>query len=68
MLKEEPSAEYPGIPILKDLGYDIPYPMNMSIFGRMKGAFVQSVPHRSPGVAGSLLIGLQISRIIGKEE
>ena len=33
MLKEGPSAEYPGIPILKNFGYEIPCPMNMSIFG-----------------------------------
>jgi tripartite-type tricarboxylate transporter receptor subunit TctC len=31
MLKEEKSAEYPNVPILKDLGYDIPYPMNFAI-------------------------------------
>ena len=31
-LKEEPSAEYPGIPILKNFGYEIPCPMTMNIF------------------------------------
>ena len=29
MLKEEKSVEYPNVPILKDLGYNIPYPMIM---------------------------------------
>ena len=33
LLKEEHSAEYPAIPILKDLGYDSPYPMIISIVG-----------------------------------
>jgi tripartite-type tricarboxylate transporter receptor subunit TctC len=32
LLKDEPSAEYPNIPILKDLGYEIPCPMTMNIF------------------------------------
>jgi tripartite-type tricarboxylate transporter receptor subunit TctC len=33
LLKEEHSAEYPDVPILKDLGYDNPYPMIISIVG-----------------------------------
>ena len=33
LLKEEPSAEYPGSPILKDLGYDYPYPLLFNVFG-----------------------------------
>jgi len=33
LLKEEHSAEYPNIPILKDLGYDNPYPMIISVVG-----------------------------------
>jgi tripartite-type tricarboxylate transporter receptor subunit TctC len=33
LLKEERSSEYPEIPILKDLGYDNPYPMIISIVG-----------------------------------
>ena len=33
LLRDEPSKEYPNVPILKDLGYDIPCPMGMSIFG-----------------------------------
>ena len=32
MLKDEPSAEYPSVPILKDLGYTIPCPMGVNIF------------------------------------
>ena len=32
MLKDEPSAEYPGVPLLKDLGYNIPCPMGVNIF------------------------------------
>ena len=32
-LRDEPSKEYPNVPILRDLGYDIPCPMSMSIFG-----------------------------------
>ena len=32
MLKEGPSAEYPGTAILKDFGYEIPCPMTMNIF------------------------------------
>ena len=31
LLKEEKSAEYPQVPILKDLGYNLPYPMIISI-------------------------------------
>jgi len=31
MLKEEKSAEYPNVPILKDLGYNIPYAMITSV-------------------------------------
>lgn len=31
LLKDERSAEYPDVPILKDLGYDYPFPMIMSI-------------------------------------
>ena len=31
LLKDEPSAEYPDVPILKDLGYDFPYPMIIAI-------------------------------------
>lgn len=31
MLMDEKSAEYPNVPTLKDLGYDIPYPMNFAI-------------------------------------
>jgi len=33
MLRDERSAEYPDIPILKDLGYDIPCPVFMGILG-----------------------------------
>ncbi len=33
LLKEERSAEYPQTPILKDLGYDYPYPMHLAIGG-----------------------------------
>jgi len=33
LLKEERSAEYPQMPILKDLGYDIPCPMFMGLLG-----------------------------------
>ena len=33
LLREEVSAEYPGVPILKDLGYDYPYPMLLNVFG-----------------------------------
>ncbi len=33
LLKDERSAEYPGTPILKDLGYDIPCPMMNNVFG-----------------------------------
>jgi tripartite-type tricarboxylate transporter receptor subunit TctC len=32
LLKDEPSAEYPNIPILKDLGYEIPCPITLNIF------------------------------------
>lgn len=32
LLKDEPSAEYPGVPILKDLGYDLPFPIILAIF------------------------------------
>ena len=32
LLKEERSAEYPEVPILKNLGYDIPYPMFVGFF------------------------------------
>jgi len=31
ILREEKSAEYPNIPILKDLGYNIPYAMMTSV-------------------------------------
>ena len=31
LLKEEKSAEYPQIPILKDLGYNLPYPMFIGV-------------------------------------
>ena len=31
LLKEEKSAEYPQIPIMKDLGYDLPYPMFIGV-------------------------------------
>ncbi len=33
LLKEEPSAEYPQAPILKDLGYNYPYPLLFNVFG-----------------------------------
>jgi tripartite-type tricarboxylate transporter receptor subunit TctC len=33
LLKDEPSKEYPDVPILKDLGYEIPCPMIMGVFG-----------------------------------
>jgi tripartite-type tricarboxylate transporter receptor subunit TctC len=33
VLRDEPSAEYPQIPILKDLGYDIPCPIFMGVQG-----------------------------------
>jgi tripartite-type tricarboxylate transporter receptor subunit TctC len=31
MMKEEKSAEFPNVPIIKDLGYNIPYPMIMAV-------------------------------------
>ncbi len=31
LLKEEKSAEYPQVPILKDMGYDLPYPMFIGV-------------------------------------
>ncbi|MDA8125675.1 MAG: tripartite tricarboxylate transporter substrate binding protein [Deltaproteobacteria bacterium] len=31
LLREEKSAEYPNVPILKDLGYNVPYPMVIAI-------------------------------------
>jgi len=31
MLKEEKSSEYPNVPILKDLGYNLPYPMMIAV-------------------------------------
>jgi len=31
LLKEEKSPEYPSVPILKELGYDLPYPMIISV-------------------------------------
>ncbi len=31
LLKEEKSPEYPNVPILKELGYDLPYPMIISV-------------------------------------
>jgi tripartite-type tricarboxylate transporter receptor subunit TctC len=31
MLKEEKSAEYPHVPILKEMGYDLPYPMIIGV-------------------------------------
>jgi tripartite-type tricarboxylate transporter receptor subunit TctC len=33
LLRDENSAEYPKTPILKDLGYDIPSPMTINVFG-----------------------------------
>lgn len=33
LLRDEHSAEYPEVPILKDLGYDNPYPMIIGIIG-----------------------------------
>ena len=33
LMKEEPSPDYPRTPILKDFGYDYPYPMFKGIFG-----------------------------------
>jgi tripartite-type tricarboxylate transporter receptor subunit TctC len=33
LLKDERSAEYPKTPIIKDLGYDIPCPMTLNVFG-----------------------------------
>ncbi len=33
LLRDEQSAEYPKTPILKDLGYDIPSPMTINVFG-----------------------------------
>lgn len=33
LLKDEPSAEYPQTPILKDLGYDFPYPAFYTVAG-----------------------------------
>ncbi len=33
LLRDERSAEYPKTPILKDLGYDIPCPMTVNVFG-----------------------------------
>ena len=33
LMKEEPSPEYPGIPILKDFGYDISTPMVLNVAG-----------------------------------
>lgn len=33
LLRDEPSAEYPQTPILKDLGYDIPAPMALNVAG-----------------------------------
>jgi len=33
LLREERAEEYPGIPILKDLGYDIPMPMPHTLAG-----------------------------------
>jgi tripartite-type tricarboxylate transporter receptor subunit TctC len=33
LLRDEPSVEYPNIPILKDLGYEIPCPITLNIFG-----------------------------------
>jgi tripartite-type tricarboxylate transporter receptor subunit TctC len=32
LLKDEPSNEYPDVPILKHLGYEIPCPMTLNIF------------------------------------
>jgi tripartite-type tricarboxylate transporter receptor subunit TctC len=32
LLKEKRSTEYPNVPILKDLGYDIPCPMTLNTF------------------------------------
>jgi tripartite-type tricarboxylate transporter receptor subunit TctC len=31
LLKEEKSAEYPQVPILKDMGYNLPYPMFIGV-------------------------------------
>ncbi len=33
LLREERSAEYPNVPILRDLGYEIPCPMTLNAFG-----------------------------------
>jgi tripartite-type tricarboxylate transporter receptor subunit TctC len=33
LLRDDRSAEYPKIPIIKDLGYDIPCPMTINVFG-----------------------------------
>ena len=33
MLKDEPSTQYPDVPIAKDLGYEFPRPMSRSILG-----------------------------------
>jgi tripartite-type tricarboxylate transporter receptor subunit TctC len=33
LLKEERSVEYPKIPLLKDIGYDIPFPTFMTVSG-----------------------------------
>lgn len=32
LLKDEHSAEYPEVPILKDLGYELPFPIILAIF------------------------------------
>ncbi len=31
LLKDEPSAEYPDVPILKDLGYHFPFPIILAV-------------------------------------
>ena len=57
LLKEEHSAEYPKVPILKDLGYDIPCPMTLNVFApkglpagiskKLEDAFTQAT--KEPG-------------------
>lgn len=57
LLKEEPSAQYPKVPILKDLGYDIPCPMTLNVFApkglpagiakKLEDAFTQAT--KEPG-------------------
>jgi len=76
LLKEEQSAEYPKVPILKDLGYDIPCPMTHNIFApkginpaiakKLEDAFTKAM--KQPGfVAGMKKLRIPIVYRSSKE-